>query len=113
MVGAALLHVQGNHSKTHLSGLKTQVSHLLDWTERNRILGLTMWLSAACQSCNWVSKKLQLTVEVHGSISDCGRLGKGKLVREEIICQYLEGKCCDLKMTKGRDPSRYLRLLHA
>lgn len=58
---------------TRLSVLKTQVSPLLDWTERKKILVVTTQVSAACQTCTWVSKKLQLAVEVHGSISIPGQ----------------------------------------
>jgi len=44
---------------------------------------------------------------------DCGSSGKEKLLREGILCQYLEGMCCDLGTMKGRDSVRYFRLLHA
>lgn len=81
-VGAALLQVGGNHCKTQLSVFKTQVPCLLDWTERNLFLQLAMLLSAACQRCICISKKLKLTMEVHDSISDYGRLQKGSFLEK-------------------------------
>lgn len=75
-VGAALLQVQGNHSKTQLS-----VSLLLDWTEITQNLGFD---NIALSSLPEIHLGKQETAADSGNL--CGTLGKVKLLREEILC---------------------------